>query len=360
MNLPELNITEDDWLDIQNISLGAFKPLEGFMLEADYRAVIQEMRLSSGIPWTIPVTLAVPDSFSAEIRRHEKVALVRSKTATKVAELTVESIFHADYSTDIERVFKTTSLSHPGVKKETGKSSLRVGGKLSKVVSESPRDNPFFITPTQSRETFVKRGWKKVVGFQTRNPIHRAHEHLQRIGLEITDGLFIQPLVGWKKEGDFTADAVISAYTVMAEQFFPRHRIVLGTLNTQMRYAGPREAVFHSIIRKNYGCTHFIVGRDHAGVGNFYGKYESQELCRRFDGELGIEILALGGPFHCRKCLGIATEHSCGHDADARSEISGTLIRKLLSEGKRPPEEFMRAEIADALIHLKTENRLFY
>ena len=189
--------------------------------------------------------------------------------------------------------------------------------------------------------------------------MHRAHEYLQRVALELTDGLFIQPLIGWKKGDDFSPEAVINAYEKMTEEFFPHNRVVLGTLRTPMRYAGPREAVFHAIIRKNHGCTHFIVGRDHAGVGNFYGKYEAQELCKSFGKNLGIEILSLCGPFYCRKCGTIVTEKTCGHGDKYVMDISGTAVRKMLSQGKRPPIEYMRKEISDVLINLNKKGKLF-
>jgi len=214
------------------------------------------------------------------------------------------------------------------------------------------------LTPAETKKIFKQNNWLTVTGFQTRNPIHTAHECLQRKALEITDGLFIQPLIGWKKKGDFTPEAVVKAYEKMIARFFPPHRVQLAMLRTPMRYAGPREAVFHALIRRNFGCTHFVVGRDHAGVGNFYGKYDAHKLCRQFN-DLGIKILYLQGPYYCKKCGTVVTEDDCRHGPEQAIPISGTEIRSLLSQGKVPPRELMREEIADVLLALQKKDRLF-
>ncbi|MCU0633617.1 MAG: sulfate adenylyltransferase [Gemmatimonadaceae bacterium] len=360
MSTTVLPITEDDLLDVINLVDGAFAPLTGFLGGDDYRSVIDAMCLADGTPWTIPVTLAVDEAHAATLRRHDHVHLVRATTGEAVATLDVHDLFRANPATDIAPVYGVTTHEHPGVRKELARSPRRVGGTVRWLDGVPVPRGPFGRSPAETRAHFAQAGWRRVVGFQTRNPIHRAHEHLQRSALEVTDGLFVQPLVGWKAAGDFTTDAVLAAYDTMARHFYPRDRVLIGTLATQMRYAGPREAVFHAIIRRNFGCTHFIVGRDHAGVGNYYGLYDAQRLCLDFGARLGIEILALGGPFHCTRCLGPATEHTCGHDAADRREISGTLIRSLLARGERPAPELMRTEIADVLIALQGEQRLFH
>ncbi len=338
-------IDEETLQDIINIETGLLYPLDGFMREEDFRSVIDHYTLFDGQVFTIPVTLDVPkdiyDQISAEITLD---LLINGEC---VAQILAESKFIMTDG-DINKVFGTLEDAHPGVSKEKKRSAYRVGGKTRLIKKELLEDA---LKPEETKRIFKEKGWKTIVGFQTRNPIHKAHEHIQRLGLEICDGLFINPIVGWKKKGDFTQEAVISAYERMIDEFYPRDRVYMAGLKTQMRYAGPREAVFHAIIRRNLGCTHFIIGRDHAGVGGYYGAYDAHVLARNIvsDHELGIKLLLTREPYYCTKCKQIVTDHTCSHYNTHRVEISGTIIRKYVSEGHIPNEIMLRGEIFDAI-----------
>lgn len=352
-----LVISDEEWVEACNIASGAFAPLEGFMDSADYKSVVEHMRLDNGTVWTIPVTLAVPEEEADRVIKASNITLLNGKKE-EVAELKVEDVYKVDFSRDLKKIFLTDAREHPGVRKESSRPAYRVGGGLKVTKYEKSFSSRYYLSPEEARKTFRQNGWKTVAGFQTRNPLHRAHEYLQRVALEMVDGIFIHPLVGWKKADDFSPLAVLEAYRIMMKEFYPKSRAVLSLFKTPMRYAGPREAVFHAIIRRNFGCTHFIVGRDHAGVGDYYDKYAAHSLCSRFK-DLGIEILALCGPYYCRACGEIVTEKSCPHgDKDALA-VSGTKIRAMLKTGIRPPEEYMRKEISDVLIRLGKENKLF-
>lgn len=352
----ELTVDFDAWVEATNIGEGVFHPINGFMDSKDYHSVVENMRLDNGEPWTIPVTLDVPEEKFQEIVKAGKITLITSD-GVAVAEVEVEDVFKVDFSNDLVKVFETDSLEHPGVKKEAGRSRYRVGGAVRLLRGVDPVYPDYDLKPKQSKKRFKEMGWETIVGFQTRNPIHRSHEYLQRVGLELADGLFIQPLVGWKKADDLSPQAIIATYERMLADFYPSGRAILGTLLTPMRYAGPREAVFHAIIRRNYGCTHFIVGRDHAGVGGFYKKYAAHKLCREFT-DLGIETLTLCGPYYCAKCETIVTEKTCPHGEQFALDISGTQVRAMLKNGERPPIEYMRPEIADTLIALAESGTL--
>lgn len=338
------------YLEFEKIGLGAFSPLKGFMNEADFSSVVQNMRLASGEPFPLPVVLDLDEDTADKIRSEDRVSL--SFEGVNVGDLQIESFFTCDRSIVSQEIFGTDDNNHPGVDlfKKMGK--IFVGGavKLKERVSLDISEHE--LTPDETKAIFKERGWKTVVGFQTRNVPHRAHEYLQRVALETVDGLLIQPLIGRKKPGDYAPDAIMKGYRTLLEGFYPADRVVLGTLSTFMRYAGPREAIFHAIIRRNYGCTHFIVGRDHAGVGSYYGKYEAHELTRRFDGQLGIEVMRLHGPYYCAKCDGIVTEQTCPHHISAPeyvTEISGTDMRSMLVEGTNPKPHLMRPEIISSL-----------
>lgn len=353
----QLYINDDSWMEVCNFSDGTFDPLDGFMGSADYHSVLDSMCLLNGVVWTIPITLEVPYEQKEELLKSKVVSLIDSKQEV-VAELEIQEIFHVDLEKSVQKIFGTSDKRHPGVAKELQRSPYRVAGKISLLKKPNYVNNENFLSPSETKALFKERGWKTIAGFQTRNPIHRAHEYLQRVALEVTDGIFVQPLIGWKKPGDFTPEAVVQAYKTQFEHFHPQQNAIFGTLHTPMRYAGPREAVFHAIIRKNYGCTHFIVGRDHAGVMDFYGKYEAQELCQSFS-NLGIEILALKGPFYCSKCNLIVTEQTCAHQAPHTSPISGTNIREMLQKEMVPDPTHMRPEIAEVLIELQKQDSLF-
>ena len=344
-----LDINQDAYLDICNIALGVFNPLKGFLDGNDYRHVVDDMHLASGEPWTIPITLDVDEARMDEVLKSDKIIL---KFQNKVVAFMFPSdVFKVHYDKDIVKVFGTEDISHPGVKREISRSPFRVGGEIQFVEEDVGERENYELKPEETKALFKDKGWKTIVGFQTRNPIHRAHEYLQRVALETVDGLFIQPLLGWKKKGDFSPQAVVQSYQRMVNEFYPKESVVFGSLNTSMRYAGPREAVFHALIRRNYGCTHFIVGRDHAGVGAFYDKYAAHRLCEQFN-DLGITILRLHGPFYCNRCMSIVTEKTCAHTEMDITQISGTEIRAMISQEKFLPKEYMREEISEVLINL--------
>ncbi len=339
-----LEINEETLQDIINIETGLLYPLKGFMNERDFRGVVDNYMLSDGQVFTIPITLDVPE----DMRLTCGQTLHLSFQGKHVADVEVEDSYHMT-DADIKKVFCTLEEKHPGVKKEKERSSLRVGGKTVLLDKSLLQDA---LKPEETKRIFKEKGWKTIAGFQTRNPIHKAHEHLQRIALEICDGLFINPIIGWKKKGDFTQEAVVAAYEKMVEEFYPKDCVYMAGLKTQMRYAGPREAVFHAIIRRNLGCTHFIIGRDHAGVGGFYGAYDAHALARELSAkhDLGIQLLLLHEPYYCRKCGMVVSEKNCSHYETDRIEISGTIIRKYINEGAIPDEIMLRKEIFDAIL----------
>lgn len=342
----QVNINEETLQDIINIETGLLYPLDGFMREQDLWSVIDWYTMADGRIFAIPVTLDVPRAVYEMASDCETVELLFEGEA--VANIQVESkyIFKDE---DIEKIFCTLDESHPGVHKEKHRSPYRVGGKTVLLKRELLKDA---LKPEEIKRTFREKRWKTVVGFQTRNPVHKAHEHIQRLGLEICDGLFINPIVGWKKKGDFTQEAVIAAYDEMTKEFYPSDRVYMAGLKTQMRYAGPREAVFHAIIRRNLGCTHFIIGRDHAGVGGFYGAYDAHALAGKIvsEHELGIELLLTREPYYCTKCKQIVTDRTCRHYDTHRVEISGKIIRKYINDWHIPDEIMMHQEIFNAIL----------
>lgn len=339
-------IDEETLQDLINIETGLLAPLKGFMGAEDFRSVVDCCTLADGQVFPIPVTLDVEENLWRELRPGQCLELAVGEQV--VGELTVESTFEVQQE-DIEAVFCTGDQAHPGVRKEMERFPWRVGGATKLLDTSLLKDA---LKPEETKRVFQEKGWKTVVGFQTRNPIHKAHEHIQRIGLEVCDGLFINPIVGWKKKGDFTQEAVMAAYHAMVEQFYPQERVHIAGLKTQMRYAGPREAVFHAIIRRNLGCTHFIIGRDHAGVGGYYGPYDAHALAQKLAQEhaLGIELLLTREPYYCTKCKQIVTDKHCGHYHTNRVEISGTIIRKYISDGCIPDEIMLRREVFEAIL----------
>jgi len=333
-----MKINEETLQDIINISVGLFAPLEGFMDSKDYRSVVENMSLANGKVWTIPITLDTNEFIS-----DDEITLYYQNKA--VAKVEIEDVYKIK-DDDILKIYKTTDINHPGVKKEINRGKYRIGGKVI-LLNESLKENS--LNPFKTKEVF--KNYETIVGFQTRNIPHRAHEYLHRLGLEFCDALFINPLVGWKKKGDFSEVAVEKGYKALIENYYTNLNVIFDTLKTPMRYAGPREAIFHAIIRKNLGCTHFIIGRDHAGVGDYYDKYEAQELAKKLQNKLDIKILLFKEPFFCPKCEQIVSENCCGHKDITR--ISGTKIRQMLSNGEIPPKEFIRDEVAKAVIELK-------
>lgn len=339
-----VKINEETLQDVINIETGLLAPLTGFMGAEDFRSVVDGCRLANGQVFPLPITLDVPEEQFSEIRPGNTLTLEHG--GAPVAELEVKSKFRMT-NADVEAVFRTGENAHPGVRKERERSACRVGGPV-RLTNRALLAGA--LKPEDTKRVFAEKGWRTVVGFQTRNPIHKAHEHLQRIGLEVCDGLFINPIVGWKKTGDFTQEAVMAAYERMIAEFYPKGRVYIAGLKTQMRYAGPREAVFHAIIRRNLGCTHFIIGRDHAGVGGYYGAYDAHALARELEPDLGIHLLLTREPYFCKKCGQIVTDKHCNHYETHRVEISGTIIRKYISEGYIPDETMLRKEIFDAIL----------
>ena len=347
----ELN--EELLQDCINIANGLFYPLNGFMSSSDYHSVVENMTLSNGQVWTIPIGLDIDhETYMNAVDSKTLNLTYKSKI---VAYLEIDDCYIIEIEKDINKIFGTDDTKHPGVKKELLKFKYRVGGKVV-VTDESILEDS--LKPADTKLYFKNKGWKTIAGFQTRNPVHKAHEHLQRVALEVCDALFINPLVGWKKIGDFSEEAVVNGYQTMIDEYYTGLNVYFDALRTPMRYAGPREAVFHAIIRRNLGCTHFIIGRDHAGVGDYYGKYEAQDLARKIisNYDLGIELLLLSEPYYCKKCSQIVSDKTCNHSDEHIQKISGTQIRAMLAEGKRPSELFMRAEVADSIIKLN-ENK---
>lgn len=346
--LRTIEINEELVKDVKNIARGVYSPLTGFMGQADFERVVNEMKLADGTVWPIPFVLDVDAATAGDSTIGEPVVLV-SDAHKAVAILTVRDKYTYNAAEVAQKVFNTTDQAHPGVAMVFAMKEYLLGGDIELIDDSKEPFNDRNLDPQETRLLFKEKGWNTVVGFQTRNAPHRAHEYLQRIGLEVTDGLFINPVIGKKKAGDFTDEAILASYQYMVEQVFPRDRAVLSILPLQMRYAGPREAILHAIIRKNFGCTHFIVGRDHAGVGAYYGTYAAQEIFNTVP-DLGITILKLENSFFCKRCETVATAKTCAHADNERIGPSGTIIRKMLQANQPVPAEIMRPEISNLLI----------
>jgi len=343
----ELRLSPRQTADFELLANGGFAPLDGFQGHAAWETVTESMRLPDGRPWPIPVTL---DSETGEVG--DRIVLVGHE-GTTLGTLVVEEVYERDLRREAQQVYRTTDDSHPGVAALYAESSRTLAGRISAqaLPSHIQAVAPYVKTPAETRAEFAARGWKTIVGFQTRNPIHRAHEYLTKAALEIVDGLFIHPIVGETKDDDIPADTRMRCYEVLIENYYPRERVLLGVNPAAMRYAGPREAIFHALVRKNYGCTHFIVGRDHAGVGDWYGTYDAQHIFEEFrPGELGIEPLKFEHAFWCKISDGMATTKTSPSSLEERVFLSGTKVREMLTRGERPPEEFTRPEVADVLI----------
>lgn len=344
-----VDVDYDTLADFLNLAVGSFSPLTGFVNRQDFAEILTNYRLTSGETLTMPITLSVDGirKNQGEIKR-----IIIRYLGQVIGEVEVNDIYTV---TDRQwhELYKTSDSKHPGLAKQLALPKTLVGGKVH-LTDKTILDKLDIITPSESKAKFKSYGWETVVGFQTRNAIHRAHEHLQRIGLEICDGLFISPMIGWKKPGDFTEEAITKAYEVMISKFYPKNRVFFHGLRLAMRYLGPREAIMHAVIRKNLGCTHFIVGRDHAGVGGFYGPYEAHELARELQKrhDLGIELLLLSEASFCPKCGQMTTCRSCGHNLKPDLKVSGTRMRSILQSGNLPDPTLMRPEIAKALLKL--------
>jgi sulfate adenylyltransferase len=336
--------------DLDMIAVGAFSPLEGFMCKEDYHSVMDTMTLKNGLPWTIPVTLSTKE-VPKGLNEGTDVALVDSSERI-LGVLHLEEVFNHHREKEAIQVYGTKDDAHPGVKKVYEMGDTLLGGKVS--VLSRPEHTDFKgnrLDPAETRALFKDKGWKRVVGFQTRNPIHRAHEYIQKCALETVDGLMIHPIVGETKRDDIPPDVRMQCYKALMDNYFPKDRAVLVVLPAAMRYAGPKEAIFHALIRKNYGCTHFIVGRDHAGVGNYYGSFDAHFIFDEFDpAEIGIRPMFFDYTFFCKRCDSMASYKSCPHDSSEHVSLSGTKVREMLRKGTVPPVEFTRPEIARILI----------
>jgi sulfate adenylyltransferase len=345
--LPSLSLTAAEAADLRALATGAYSPLVGFMGAKEHQSVTESMRLPDGLLWPIPVCLGLPDDLRVEGGR----LALRDADGRLLGVLEVAEVFDRDRQAEAQLVYGTGDPAHPGVARVLEAPSRAVAGPIQAVVE--PLEGPVgarALTPAGTRKVFAERGWASVVGFQTRNPVHRAHEYLMKCALETVDGLLLHPLVGPTKEGDVPAEVRMRAYEAVLG-YFPPDRVLLAALVAPMRYAGPREAILHALVRKNYGCTHFIVGRDHAGVGSYYGPFDAQQLLASLPAEdLGIVPLRFDNAFYCRRCGAMATAKTCPHPEDQHVALSGTQVRAMLSAGQLPPPEFSRAEVAELLI----------
>nr|WP_221277010.1 sulfate adenylyltransferase [Deinobacterium chartae] len=345
-HLPRLELNARGMADLEMIATGAYSPLRGFMNEADYRSVVERMRLHDGTPWSVPVTLPVPGERARELRG--EVALTHHGRV--VGRLQVSEQYRPDKDREALEVYRTRDETHPGVAALRAAGAVYLAGEVELLALPRGDFPAEHLTPHEARAAFAARGWRSVVAFQTRNPIHRAHEYLHKVALELVDGLFLHPLVGATKSDDVPASVRMRAYGALLQHYYPAHRVLLGVYPAAMRYAGPREAVLHALSRRNYGCTHFIVGRDHAGVGNYYGTYDAQEIFSAFGREeLGIEILRFEHTFYCKTCGAVASRRSCPHGDAHHVALSGTRVRDLLRAGEPLPPEFSRPEVAEVL-----------
>lgn len=347
------SIVLDSWSmsDLELIATGAYSPLTGFMGKMDYQSVLNNMRLADGTVWSIPITLAVTSKEASKLNTNSTVSL-KGKDGKIYGILILEEIYKYNKKEEANLLYGTTDINHPGVRKIFDKGDTYLAGPI--YLLDRPSHAPFekyYNDPVEIRNTIQSKGWKTVVGFQTRNPIHRAHEYIQKIALEMVDGLLIHPLIGETKKDDIPAEIRMKSYESLIEGYFPKERVILSVYPAAMRYAGPREAVFHAIVRKNYGCTHFIVGRDHAGVGNYYGTYDAHKIFDNFsDDEIGIQILKFEHAFYCLVCQSICTTKTCPHSQENHIHLSGTKVREMLRNKKYPPKEFSRPEVVQTLI----------
>jgi sulfate adenylyltransferase len=354
-SLPQVRLSPKQACDLEMIATGAFSPLTGFVGQADFKGICTDMRLAGGEVWPIPITLAVDDSAKGALRENGRAALIHPD-GTAMAVMQIQEIYPHDKTLEIPNVFRTEDEAHPGVKAVAEEGDWLVGGPVDVLTITPNRDggerfDEHRLPPARTRAAFAEKGWKTIAAFQTRNPIHRAHEYLTKCALEICDGLLIHPLVGETQPGDTPADVRMACYQVLIDGYYVSQRTMLTVMPAAMRYAGPREAILHAMVRKNYGCSHFIVGRDHAGVGNYYGTYDAQQIFDEFDPpEIGITPLRFEHAAWCNRCEGMTSAKTCPHEADQKVFLSGTRIREMLKAGERPPQEFSRPEVAEILI----------
>ncbi len=347
--LPQLELDLRERTDLELLAVGGFSPLTGFMTEKQCRSIVDDMHLLDGSPWTVPVTLAAERDFADRLEDGAEVALCIGGEPCAVLQL--QDRYSVDRRHEAEKVYRTDDQAHPGVAALYASREVRLGGPVAVIELPEGEFPEYRLEPAQTRAEFARRGWETIVAFQTRNPIHRAHEYLTKVALEATDGLLIHPIVGETKSDDIPADVRMQCYEVLLDRYYSRERVVLAVLPASMRYAGPREAIFHAIMRRNYGCTHFIVGRDHAGVGDYYGTYDAQAIFDEFDtSALGIVPLKFEHSFYCKRTGGMATSKTTSSDPSERVFLSGTKLREMLAAGEAPPPEFTRPEVAEILI----------
>jgi sulfate adenylyltransferase len=347
--LPFVTLDPRGVADLELLATGAYSPLTGFMGPADYRRVLHEMRLADGLPWSLPITLRVTDA-----KGLRSTVALGTADGTILGLLDVREVYQGSRTEEAQLVFGTTEARHPGVAQLYGQGDFLLAGDIQLLRRVTPPFPELALDPADTRRAFAERGWRTVVGFQTRNPVHRAHEYIQKAALETVDGLLLHPLLGPTKDDDVPAAVRVKSYRVLLERYYPPQRVLLAGFPAAMRYAGPREAVFHALVRKNYGCTHFIVGRDHAGVGSYYGSYDAQRIFDQFAlGELGIHPVCFEHTFYCQRCGGMASPKTCPHEATSHVILSGSKVREMLRNGMLPPPEFSRPEVvrvlADAL-----------
>ena len=349
--LPRVMLDERAVSDLVMLAIGAFSPLTGFMEQADYDRVVREMRLANGLPWSIPITLSVTEEVASPLKEGSLIRL-DDPTGKFIGVLELTQKYRYDKATEAINVYKTDDANHPGVQVVYNQGEINLAGAIWLLQREAhPQFPAYQIDPIESRRMFKEKGWKTIVGFQTRNPIHRAHEYIQKCAMETVDGLFLHPLVGATKEDDIPADVRMRCYEIILENYYPQDRVILAINPAAMRYAGPREAIFHAIVRKNYGCTHFIVGRDHAGVGDYYGTYDAQYIFDEFESaELGIVPMKFEHAFYCTRTESMATTKTSPSTPSERIHLSGTKVREMLRRGELPPPQFSRPEVAAELI----------
>ena len=352
-SLPAVHLTSRETSDLIMMAMGAFSPLEGFMGQEDYSSVVENMHMKDGTLWPVPITLAVSEDQAKSLDINSEIALVDEESSELMGSMKVMEKYTYDKRLEAKNVFRTEDEAHPGVAKLLAQKEILLAGPV-KAFSEGPYPEIYgshFGRPAETRQIFEERGWRTVAGFQTRNPIHRSHEYCTKIALEVSDGILIHPLVGKLKADDIPADIRMKCYEVLMENYYPQDRVVLKVYPMEMRYAGPREAILHAIFRQNYGCSHLIVGRDHAGVGDYYGPFDAQTIFDEINaGELHLKPLKIDWTFWCYKCDGMASMKTCPHDKDDRVLISGTNLRKMLADGQMPPKEFSRPEVVQILI----------
>lgn len=349
MESPKIQVDKSLGKEIRNLSRGRYSPITGFQNENNFLKVVRDMRLETGEAWTIPIVLDIDKEKKKELEEGDEVALIEGDEP--IAMLDIEEIYDYDKKETVKGIYGTKDTDHPGVRMYLEKDDYLVAGNIDYLKDPHHREDSYDLDPMETRVLFEEKGWDTAVGFQTRNAPHRGHEYLQKNILENIDGILIHPKIGKKKKGDFTDKAIMKAYEELMDEYYLEHKAVLSTFPTKMRYMGPREAVFDALVRKNHGCTHFIVGRDHAGVGDYYGEFEAQEIFDEFP-DIEIEPLSYDYAFYCEKCHGMVSDRTCPHGSDERIAPSGTKIRGMLRDGEKPPKELMRPEVAQTIINM--------